>query len=117
MSGVIKDYHKFSANNTSIQIRVIGFKVVPGPNQTYYKGEDIVHLVMKAAVSLTATTSWKDFGTVVGKSSRPPAPIQFMEQFGSVILRVKTDGVLQYRSITGSKVNMTGIVAYANWKI
>ena len=40
-----------------------------------------------------------------------------MEQFGAVILRVKTDGVLQYRSITGSNVSMTSIVAYANWKI
>ena len=107
----------FNANNTSIQIRVIGFKVVPGANQTYYKGEGIVHLFMNATISLTATTSWKDFGTVVGADSRPPATIQFMEQFGSVILRVKSDGVLQYRSITGSNVSMTGIIAYANWKI
>ena len=107
----------FNANNTSIQIRVTGFKVVTSTNQTYYRGEDTVHLVMNATGSLTATTSWKDFGTVVGEGSRPPATIQFMEQFGSVILRVKTDGVLQYRSITGSNVNMTGIIAYANWKI
>ena len=117
MSGVIKDYHKFSANNTSIQIRVTGFKVVTQTNQTYYKGEDIVHLVMNANGSLTASTSWKDFGTVVGAGSRPSHTVQFMEQFGAVILRVKTDGVLQYRSITGSKVNMTGIIAYANWNI
>ena len=114
---MVIDSNKYSANNTSIQIRVIGFKVVPGTNQTYYKGEDIVHLVMNATGSLTATTSWKDFGTVVGKGSRPPATIQFMEQFGSVILRVKTDGVLQYRSITGSNVSMTGIIAYASWKL
>lgn len=65
----------------------------------------------------TATTSWKDFGTVIGESSRPSANIQFMEQFGAVILRVKTDGTLQYRSITGSNVSMTSIAAYANWKI
>ena len=117
MSGVIKDYHKFSANNTSIQIRVTGFRVVTGTNQTYYRGEDIVHLVMNANGSLTATTSWKDFGTVVGAGSRPSNTVQFMEQFGAVILRVKTDGVLQYRSITGSNVSMTGIIAYANWKI
>ena len=107
----------FVANNTSIQIRVTGFKVVTQTNQTYYKGEDTVHLVMNANGSLTATTSWKDFGTVVGAGSRPSANVQFMEQFGAVILRVKTDGVLQYRSITGSNVNMTGIIAYANWKI
>ena len=107
----------FVANNTSIQIRVTGFKVVTSTNQTYYTGEDIVHLYINTSGSLTATTSWKDFGTVVGQSSRPSANIQFMEQFGSVILRVKTDGVLQYRSITGSNVSMTGIVAYANWKI
>ena len=107
----------FVANNTSIQIRVTGFKVVTQTNQTYYKGEDIVHLVMNATGSLTATPSWKDFGTVVGAGSRPSHNVQFMEQFGAVILRVKTDGVLQYRSITGSNVNMTGIIAYANWKI
>ena len=107
----------FSANNTSIQIRVTGFKVVTQTNQTYYKGEDIVHLVMNVNGSLTASTSWKDFGTVVGAGSRPSHTVQFMEQFGAVILRVKTDGVLQYRSITGSNVNMTGIIAYANWKI
>ena len=107
----------FVANNTSIQIRVTGFKVVTQTNQTYYRGEDIVHLVMNANGSLTATTSWKDFGTVVGESSRPPNTVQFMEQFGAVILRVKTDGVLQYRSITGSNVSMTSIVAYANWRI
>ena len=107
----------FVANNTSIQIRVTGFKVVTQTNQTYYTGEDTVHLVMNANGSLTATTSWKDFGTVVGQSARPANTVQFMEQFGAVILRVKTDGVLQYRSITGSNVNMTSIVAYANWKI
>ena len=107
----------FVANNTSIQIRVTGFRVVTQTNQTYYRGEDTVHLVMNATGSLTATTSWKDFGTVVGQSARPSNTVQFMEQFGSVILRVKTDGVLQYRSITGSNVNMTSIVAYANWKI
>ena len=108
---------KYSANNTSIQIRVTGFKVVTQTNQTYYRGEDIVHLFINYSGSLTATTSWKDFGTVVGASSRPSSNIPFMEQFGAVILRVKTDGVLQYRSITGSNVSMTSIVAYANWKI
>lgn len=107
----------FSANNTSIQIRVTGFKVVTETNETYYVGEDIVHLFMHYNGSLTATTSWKDFGRVVGQYSRPSANIPFMEQFGAVILRVKTDGVLQYRSITGSNVSMTSIVAYANWKI
>ena len=107
----------FSANNTRIQIRVTGFRGVTQTNQTYYRGEDIVHLFINYSGSLTATTSWKDFGTVVGASSRPSANIPFMEQFGAVILRVKTDGTLQYRSITGSNVNMTGIVAYANWKI
>ena len=107
----------FSANNTSIQIRVTGFKAVTQTNQTYYRGEDIVHLFINYSGSLTATTSWKDFGTIVGTSSRPSANIPFMEQFGAVILRVKTDGVLQYRSITGSNVSMTSIVAYANWKI
>ena len=66
--------------------------------------------------SLTATTSWKDFGTVVGQYSRPSVNIPFMEQFGAVILRLKTDGTLQYRSITGSNVSMNSIVAYANWK-
>ena len=91
--------------------------MVTQTNQTYYTGEDTVHLVMNANGSLTATTSWKDFGTVVGQSARPANTVQFMEQFGAVILRVKTDGVLQYRSITGSNVNMTSIVAYANWKI
>ena len=94
-----------------------GFRGVTQTNQTYYRGEDIVHLFINYSGSLTATTSWKDFGTVVGASSRPSANIPFMEQFGAVILRVKTDGTLQYRSITGSNVNMTGIVAYANWKI
>ena len=108
---------KYSANNTSIQIRVTGFRVVTETNQTYYRGEDIVHLFLNYSGSLTATTSWKDFGHVVGQSSRPSANIPFMEQFGAVILRIKTDGVLQYRSITGSSVSMTGIVAYANWKI
>ena len=107
----------FVANNTSIQIRVTGFKVVTQTNQTYYTGEDIVHLFINTSGSLTATTSWKSFGTVVGPSSRPSANIQFMEQFGAVILRVKTDGVLEYRSITGSSVSMTSIVAYANWRI
>lgn len=72
---------------------------------------------MHSSNSATATTSWKDFGTVVGQSARPSANIPFMEQFGAVILRVKTDGVLQIRSITGSNVSMTNIVAYANWKI
>ena len=76
-----------------------------------------MHLFLNYSGSLTATTSWKDFGNVVGQSSRPSANIPFMEQFGAVILRIKTDGVLQYRSITGSSVSMTGIVAYANWKI
>lgn len=107
----------FSANNTSIQIRVTGFRVVTQTNQTYYVGEDIVHLFINYSGSLTATTSWKDFGTIVGTYSRPSANIPFMEQFGAVILRVKTDGVLQYRSITGSNVSMTSIVAYANWKM
>jgi len=107
----------FNANNTSIQIRVTGFRVVTGTNQTYYVGEDIVHLFINTNGSLTATTSWKDFGTVVGPSARPANTVQFMEQFGAVILRVKSDGVLQYRSITGSNVSMTGIIAYANWKI
>lgn len=65
----------------------------------------------------TATTSWKDFGNVVGPSARPSATIPFMEQYGAVILRLKTDGTLQYRSITGSNVSMTTMVAYANWKI
>lgn len=108
---------KYSANNTSIQIRVTGFKVVTGTNQTYYIGEDIVHFFINYSGSLTATTSWKDFGTVVGVLSKPSSNIPFMEQFGAVILRVKPDGVLQYRSITGSNVSMTSIVAYANWKI
>ena len=111
------DSNKYSANNTSIQIRVTGFRVVTQTNQTYYTGEDTVHLFMHSSNSATATTSWKDFGTVVGQSARPSSNIPFMEQFGAVILRVKTDGVLQYRSITGSSVNMTGIVAYTNWKI
>ena len=106
----------FRVENTSIQVNVTGFKVVTETNQTYYVGEDIVHLFINYGGSLTATTSWKDFGTVVGASARPSANIPFMEQFGAVILRVKTDGVLQYRSITGSNVSMTGIVAYANWK-
>ena len=107
----------FRVANTSIQIRVTGFRVVTETNQTYYVGEDIVHLFMHYNGSLTATTSWKDFGTVVGASARPSDIIPFMEQFGAVILRVKPDGVLQYRSITGSNVSMTSIVAYANWKI
>lgn len=72
---------------------------------------------MHSSNSATATTSWQDFGTVVGQSARPSANIPFMEQFGAVILRVKTDGVLQIRSITGSNVSMTTIVAYANWKL
>ena len=113
---MVMDSNKYSANNTSIQIRVTGFKVVTQTNQTYYVGEDIVHLFINYSGSLTATTSWKDFGTIVGVYSRPSANIPFMEQFGAVILRVKSDGVLQYRSITGSNVSMTSIVAYANWK-
>ena len=70
----------FSANNTSIQIRVTGFKGVTETNQTYYVGEDIVHLFMHYNGSLTATTSWKNFGTVVGQYSRPSANIPFIDR-------------------------------------
>ena len=106
----------FHIGNATLDLVVTGFKVVTHTNQTYYVGEDIVHLFMHGSGSLTATTSWKDFGTVVGQSARPSANIPFMEQYGAVILRVKNDGTLQYRSITGSNVSMTSIVAYANWK-
>lgn len=107
----------FSANNTSIQIRVTGFRVVTQTNQTYYTGEDIVHFRLHQNSSLTIPTSWKDLGNYVGASARPDDTVQFIEQYGSVILRIKSNGNLEARSITGSSVTAFSLIAYANWKI
>ena len=107
----------FSANTTSNQIRVTGFKVVTGTNQTYYVGEDIVHFRLHQNSSLTIPTSWRDLGNYVGASARPDDTVQFIEQYGSVILRIKSNGNLEARSITGSSVTASSLIAYANWKI
>ena len=108
---------KYSANNTSIQIRVTGFKVVTQTNQTYYRGEDIVHFRLHQNSSLTIPTTWKDLGNYVGASARPDDTVQFIEQYGSVILRIKSNGNLEARSLTGSSVTASSLIAYANWKI
>lgn len=108
---------KYSANNTSIQIRVTGFKTVTYTNQTYLVGKDIVHFRLHQNSSLTIPTSWKDLGNYVGDSARPDDTVQFIEQYGSVILRIKSNGNLEARSITGSSVTASSLIAYANWKI
>lgn len=111
------EYNKYSANNTSIQIRVTGFKTVTYTNQTYLVGKDIVHFRLHHNSSLTIPTSWKDLGNYVGASARPDDTVQFIEQYGSVILRIKSNGNLEARSLTGSSVTASSLIAYANWKI
>ena len=120
----INDLNSFGLKNffianteANLQINVGGFKEVTDTNQDYYQGKDIVHLYVHYNNSLTATTSWQEFGRVVPSNIAPKDTTPFMEQFGAVILRVKTDGKLYYRSITGSQVNMSSMVAYASWKI
>lgn len=107
----------FSIKDVHCQVNVKGFKIVTDTNQDYYLGEDIVHLYMHYNNSLTATTSWKDFGRVVPSTIAPSDNTPFMEQYGAVILRVKSDGILTYRSITGSSVNMSSLISYVSWKV
>lgn len=105
----------FSVKSFATQIQVKGFKGSTSTNYDIHYDDDWVEFKLHSSGTLTATTSWKDYGTVFGTNTRPSVTVQFMEQFGAVILRVNSSGVLQYRSITGSNVTANGLVAYAVW--
>ena len=65
--------------------------------------------------SITVTTSWKTYGQITGAITTPDVNVQFMEQYGAVILRINSEGILQYRSITGSSLTANSLVAYVTW--
>lgn len=96
-------------------ILVEGLRSNPQTNYTISYNDKLVEFRIHDGNAVTATTSWKTYGTIFGNITKPPVTIQFMEQYGAVILRVTAQGVLQYRSITGSSVNASSLVAYACW--
>ena len=102
--------------NTSIQVNVGGWREDSGTNYDINYNKDFVEFRFHHEHSMTVPTSWQDYGTVFGINTKPASNVQFMEQFGSVIIRVKTDGVVQCRSIKGSSVSVNSLVAYALWR-
>jgi len=107
----------YSTNSNSIHIRGTGFKEVINSNQSYKYDDKLVDFYIHFGNNVTATTSWKDFGKVIPQHIFPKNTIQFMEQFGAIILRIKSDGILQYRSITGGNVDASSLVAHTTWII
>lgn len=106
---------RFSVKSFSTELNVQGLRGSTSSNYDISYDNQWVEFKLHSSGTVTATTSWKDYGTVFGTNTRPSVNVQFMEQFGAVILRVNSNGVLQYRSITGSNVTANGLVAYAVW--
>ena len=93
-----------------------GWKVSTSENYTIRYSEELVEFILDHQAATNATTSWADYGQVFGTITRPGQIVNFMEQYGSIMLRVNTNGKLQKKSITGSNVNANSLVAYAVWK-
>ena len=107
----------FSSTNTSNnQINVSGYRTSNHTNYTIYYNDEKVVFRLDDQNSCTATTSWKNYGSIFGPVTRPSGIIQFMEQFGAIILRITSEGIVQYRSITGGTVNAASLVAYVSWE-
>lgn len=111
MSGVIKDYHKFSANNYHTQINVVGWKEVwsnstSDPKIQVFRNADHCRLRFTGYTVSSMNTTWVTYGSTGFLNDwKPSQVVAFIGYDYTFLLRVDREGKLQWRTVTGTLTN------------
>lgn len=110
------EYNKYSANTTSTQIKVNGWKTVA--QDTWYAlktNGEFVEFSMFGSYTVNISTSWTTVLTIANDAYRPQQLLLGMG-YNQTLYQIKTNGDIQIVRLNGSSTK-TNVVGTYYWKL
>ena len=111
-----------SANNTSVQLNVDGWRYVEGTstsNYSFLRNKTHGRFLLKGySRSSSKNDSWENFGSgTYAQSIRPSASVFFMNTGANVYFYIDNNGNVKWRSASGTLAANTSLYGSVEWAI